>query len=200
MKRLIYLTVLGAALLAVSCEKEKDDVPQGLWNTVERISGYYTLDSLEWEGPEVDLNGDGTADGFSLENFKRIGWTGFSSLSHRLSYVIPVSGSGNESRIVLCCFVGYAESYYNNEWRGGIECRSINAYYKISDDGEFTVTDINEYDVNDSHNQRCLKNGSVTFDKNWNLVFSYDTKFINRQTFEMISGRLTIHYHNNLHS
>ena len=166
-KRAIIISALIFAV--ISCTKDRNPQPPMGWtaqNAVDKFCGVYALESAEWDGAPLDLDGDGIANPSFLEELLSGTPMGFQTSSHVIIY--PAFKLNTPTQINAYLYYGD----FNDNNPGGYSLDVIQFYYNVNVEGNFSF----------------ILSGTTLF------VISGDTDYFDFITLTAVSGRETFRY------
>lgn len=192
-KRAIIISALIFAV--ISCTKDRNPQPPMGWtaqNAVDKFCGVYALESAEWDGAPLDLDGDGIANPSFLEELLSGTPLGFQTSSYVIIY--PAFKLNTPTQINAYLYYGD----FNDNNPGGYSLDVIQFYYNVNVEGNFSF--ILSGTTPDSHNDATYDATYCRFDnisaglEGDLFVISGDTDYFDFITLTAVSGRETFRY------
>lgn len=184
------------AVLCISCEKDKGQIPTAVWNTVERISGRYLLETVEIEGPGVDIDDDGVPETSLLQTILSQGYIGMMVLDKDDSSVVPAAGQDVEAGMEFYVPVGQVEEReiqgHDVSKTSAIHCTLFRFCYTVDASGKLEV----QFDSSSSYGGGQDEMPTISFDEENHAVFKYRTEFFDFATYTNKTVSLTCRFRN----
>ena len=188
MKKQLLTAVIAVVSLCACSERPGPSMGWTAQNAVDKLCGRYEVESLTWDGPEADINGDGIIAPTHLEELLQGPWDGIQDPGGPFVYVIPASELGKGTNVDAHLFIGFID------WPVKYSLMTLKYEYSVSESGEFTFSQHHMNDLastsplNKDHSAGRFDGESVYLDGDI-LVISGETSFYDFAEGKQISGR-----------
>ena len=109
MKKQLLTAVIAVVSLCACSERPGPSMGWTAQNAVDKLCGRYEVESLTWDGPEADINGDGIIAPTHLEELLQGPWDGIQDPGGPFVYVIPASELGKGTNVDAHLFIGFID-------------------------------------------------------------------------------------------
>lgn len=187
-----FLIAAVLILAATSCAKDRRPQPPMGWtaqDAVDRICGVYRLDSVEWTGQPVDLNGDGYAASL-MEELLGGQWLGIQADCEATVHPATKLNTPTDAPVRV-----YFGDFLDNG-NGGYSLGELALYYSVNASGEISLTwnnSINTFFSGSADSHFRFANVDVRIENDL-LAVSVDTDYWDLATGTIVSGREILRY------
>ena len=187
-----YILVSALILATASCTKDRNPQPPMGWtaqNVVDRICGVYTLESAQWDGAPLDLDGDGIASPSFMEELLSGEWLGYQDQYCDVT-IYPATRLDSPTQINAYIYHGD----FMDDSNGGYSLDQIQFYYKVDVEGALSF-EFNKASVYSfcGEKKRRLDNVQAGFEGDL-FVISGDTDYFDLVSQTAVPGRETFRY------
>lgn len=186
-----FIIAAAFILSAVSCMKDRNPQPPMGWtaqDVVDRICGVYALESAQWDGAPLDLDGDGISSPSFMDELLSGTWLG-SQTECNLT-IVPATRLNTSTEIYAYIYHGD----FKDDGNGGYSLERIQLSYKVDAEGS-----ISSYSQQVSVSSHCggeyfrLDNVQAGFEGDL-FVISGDTDYFDLTSKTAVPGRETFRY------
>ena len=193
-KTLDYLIGIVFIILPVSCGKNE---PSFADKVAERIEGEYTLTDIFWTGDPIDVNGDGIS---SNHLYQALMSLPANAQSLFVAEVLPFLPDHYDGVIGIQFPIQNSSATYDGKYPTGFitgGALSVSVRYQIDVEGRLSVDHFKSFGVPSTELRveiKSMHDGTVSFDENYNLIFTAGYTFYDHLTVGLVSGVIRYTY------